>query len=197
MQKVGYIHEGASTPSEQQQRLDLTDAGVSDELIYIDTGRSDERRQLRECVRALKLRGGETLVVASPGILGSSDNVRRTLRQLAGKDISLEVVSMNRTFALTSDAVTLIDLPFLAAEELQKGKSAAGGKAARGKSGRKPKLTIQQENSARRMWLLPGRTPSGYLMRPEEVAVHFDVSVETLRRKFGNRPDRRKKEDQK
>ena len=180
---VGYTFEAPTLPSIETQ----CEAIGSPETVYIDSGRMRKRRrELKFCIRALKTRGGETLAIATAGVLGSGKPMLALLRQLSGHHVKLHVADIDQTFDLDVNAVELAGLLIRAKQENVARRAEHGGLAASARSGRKPKLNDETKAEADEMYRMKHRS-GDWMYSIEDVASKYGVSSITIKRNLGDR----------
>lgn len=180
---VGYVFEAPSLPSIADQQDAIGNPGT----IYVDRGRKAKRRaQLKACVRALGLRGDETLTIATAGVLGSGEMMLTWLNKLAGQRIRLHVADIGQIFDLDSSSVALAELPIAAKKANVARRAAIGGRAASARSGRKSKLSDETKAEALEMYHKRHRS-GDWMYSIEDVASRYGVASITIQRNFGKR----------
>lgn len=177
MADIGYARVSTHDQNLDMQRDELQRAGV--ETIYEDhaSGKTADRPELRQCLKAL--RPGDTLTV------WRLDRLGRNLQDLIGIVTDLEArgvtfKSLKESIDTRGPAGKLVFHLFAALaqfeRELMRERTLAGLAAARarGRAGGRPaKLSVSQSKAAVSMML-------GKDMTVNEVSSHFNVSRSTL-----------------
>jgi len=183
---IGYACAGKAGPSLDEQRGELLAAGVSAERIYADdfTQARRPRQWLPEFVRSL--RPGDTAVLPSLDVLGSSRaEAVKVLRQIGAADVGLVVIDGGVSLA-PADAPQFLALldAFDRAEvrwnHAQWGPGLRAAHRCAPGGGRKPALFGRKKTAARVLWF-------DLTIPPEQIEEHSGVTRTTLWRAFGPR----------
>lgn len=177
MAEIGYARVSTHEQNLDLQRDELTKAGV--EAIYEDkaSGKSAERPELQQCLKAL--RSGDMLTVWRLDRLGRNlQDLIRIVTELEAKGVTFK--SLKESIDTRGPAGKLVFHLFAALaqfeRELVRERTLAGLKAARARGrrgGRPSRLTLAQQKAAVSMM-------KGNDMSVSEIAEHFKVSRSTL-----------------
>lgn len=177
MAEIGYARVSTNDQNLDLQRDELKRAGV--EVIYEDhaSGKTAERPELAQCLKAL--RSGDTLTVWRLDRLGRNlQDLIRIVNELEARGVTFK--SLKESIDTRGPAGKLVFHLFAALaqfeRELVRERTMAGLEAARArgrKGGRPARLTVAQQRAAVSMM-------NGNDMTVTEIAEHFKVSRSTL-----------------
>lgn len=178
MDRIGYARLWPSGPKGQVEQL--REAGC--DPVYVDKPKNRQEPLTQRDYALKALRPGRQFVVVEAAVLGrDADEISETLQGIydhSGGGAELLDLETGEACVWSADAQRPLKVLARALARLAQRRGAAGQRAAKGKTGRKPAFAGPQIAKAREDWR-SRRAPQA------EIAADWGVSVKTMHKWFG------------